>query len=89
MPVYTYNQETIEIMTSIEDLTIADMDRPEVALRLRVEVIDDLIAKAIPMPDLEDPAAVRHYFERAHEVALPQLKEFVRARCESYLEDLK
>ena len=76
-------------MTSREDLTIADMDRPEVALRLRVEVIDDLIAKAIPMPDLEDPAAVRHYFERAHEVALPQLKEFVRARCDSYLKDLK
>ena len=78
----------IETMTS-EDLTMEDMDRPEVALRLRVEVIDGLLDKVVPMPDLEDPAAVRTYFERAHEVALPQLKEFVRARCESYLEDLE
>ena len=58
-------------------------------LKAQVQLIDSLIEKVIPMPDLDDLKAVVAYLNRAPEVAENGLKTTVFDLCEGYLEDLK
>jgi len=80
MPVYTYNQETIEIMTAREDL------------KEQVQMIYELIdgkALNVKIPDLDNKRAVKRFFKYAPDMAVNSLKRTVAKLCDGYLEDLK